>query len=327
MPKVITASLLRKMWPNCSADMLTAVVKAAPSVFDGCLINSPLRIAHFMAQISHESDGGRITAENLNYTHAEAIVGAWPRRFTLASAVPYLRNPRKLASEVYNGRMGNRPGTDDGFTYRGRGLLQITGRQSYEEMGEHTGLDLVNNPDLAFAPANALLIAATEFKNLGCLPYCDRDDVLGVTKHVNGGTNGLSSRRAWLAKWKTALAAVPDTPVASRVAMGSDLPRGADNAAPGFNDVLGTTEGKVGIGSGLGSAGLGFLSTMSDASDKVTDAGDKVSNISHAAQSLGILDKLDRLATSPAIWLAIALVAVGVYIWTRGHYRLKIEAA
>jgi putative chitinase len=303
--------------------MLVAVVKASPAVFDQCDIDTPLRVAHFMAQISHESDGGRITSENLNYTHAEAIVGAWPTRFTLASAVPYLRNPRKLASFVYNGRMGNRPGTSDGFAYRGRGLLQITGRASYEEMAEVTGLDLINDPDLAFAPANALLIAATEFKKLGCLPYCDRDDVVRVTKRVNGGTNGLSSRRAWLAKWKTALAAVPDTPVAARVALGSELPRGADSSAPGMMDVLGTTEGKV----GAGGTALGLLSAASDVGDKLSDASDQVTNIHHAATALGLLDKLDRIAVSPAFWLALIIIAAGVYIWLRGHYRLKIEAA
>lgn len=200
---------LRRLWPRASKKLLGEIIETADDIFARYQVNTPRRLAHFMAQVSHESDGGTITAENLSYTTPARIVAVWPTRFTEASARAYVRNPKKLASKVYSGRMGNRAGTDDGYTYRGRGLLQITGRESYADMGRRTGLDLVNNPDLAFDPAHALEIAAAEFKKLNCLPACDADDVRLVTRRVNGGYTGLAERKAWLARWKTALTAKP----------------------------------------------------------------------------------------------------------------------
>jgi putative chitinase len=199
------ASNLRRLWPRAPAPLIGKMIETSDAIFARYGITTPLRLAHFMAQISHESSGGTITAENMNYTTAARIAAVWPSRFTAASAAAYVRNPKKLASKVYNGRMGNKAGTDDGYTYRGRGLLQITGRESYADMAKRTGLDLVGNPDLAFDPRHALEIAAAEFKKLNCLSACDADDVRLVTRRVNGGTIGLAERKAWLAKWKAAL--------------------------------------------------------------------------------------------------------------------------
>jgi putative chitinase len=141
----------------------------------------------------------------MSYSTATRIHAVWPSRFTVESAQGYVRDPKKLASKVYNGRMGNVPGSDDGYNYRGRGLLQITGRESYRRIGRLTGLPLEDQPGLAYTPSNALTIAAAEFSSLGCLPFCDKDDVRTVTRRVNGGYIGLDSRKAWLAKWKLAI--------------------------------------------------------------------------------------------------------------------------
>jgi putative chitinase len=178
-------------------------VNQSASVFTKLEINTPLRIAHFMAQISHESGGGTISVENLNYTTAARLMAVWPTRFrTAASAKPYVRNPIGLACKVYNGRMGNRAGSEDGWLYRGRGFLQLTGRESYQKIGRTCGLDLEGDPDLALLPEYELLIAATEFVHSGCLKFADKDDLKSVTKRVNGGYIGLDSRAAWLKKWK-----------------------------------------------------------------------------------------------------------------------------
>lgn len=199
---------LRRLWPHAPQALIdgitwdTSIYSSAPNVLGVYRINTPLRLAHFLAQISHESDGGTVDREDLSYTHAARIRAVWPTRFpTVASAEPYVRNPEKLADKVYQGRMGNtQPG--DGYAYRGRGLLQITGRDSYREIGTLTGLDLIGNPDLAFDPAHALTIAAAEFVHLGCLPFCDKDNLHMVTERVNGGQEGAASRAAWLARWR-----------------------------------------------------------------------------------------------------------------------------
>jgi putative chitinase len=221
---------LKRLWPKASASLIDAMVASAPQVFQRYGINTPLRLAHFMAQISHESNGGTVAAENLSYTTPQRIASVWPRRFTVDSAQAYVRNPRKLASKVYNGRMGNRPGTEDGYTYRGRGLLQLTGRSAYEEMGQLVGLDLTRNPDLVFSPRYALEIAAAEFKKLGCIPFCDRDDLRKVTLRVNGGTTGLDDRRDWLTRWKQALPDLPGDP--EEIEENEQTPRGDEPAPP-----------------------------------------------------------------------------------------------
>ena len=103
------------------------------------------------------------------------------------------------------GRNGNRLGTHDGSTYIGRGLSQVTGRGNYEALGAKVGLDLVNQPDVVNAPANALECGVADFVICGCLPFAQADDVSGVTMHLNGGFTGLDERTLWLARWKTAL--------------------------------------------------------------------------------------------------------------------------
>jgi putative chitinase len=139
------------------------------------------------------------------------MMQVFPKRFPdMASTAGFANNERAFGNKVYNGRMGNRVGTDDGFNFRGRGCLQLTGRDSYNALGKSLGLDLVNSPDLVSDPQNVLLIAGSEFVKLGCLPECDRDDVVQVSARINLGhpttnpakINGLADRKAQLAIWK-----------------------------------------------------------------------------------------------------------------------------
>jgi putative chitinase len=130
----------------------------------------------------------------------------WPSRFpSCASAAPYAHNPRALANKAYNGRMGNRSGSDDGWNFRGRGAVQTTGRDGYARLAEATGLDVIAHPDLVNDPAHFLECGVADFIICGCLPYARKDDLRGVTTRLNGGLVGLSQRRAWLARWKAAL--------------------------------------------------------------------------------------------------------------------------
>jgi putative chitinase len=99
------------------------------------------------------------------------MMQVFPKRFPdMASTAGFANNERAFGNKVYNGRVGNRVGTDDGFNFRGRGCLQLTGRDSYDALGKSLGLDLVNSPDLVSDPQNVLLIAGSEFVKLGCLP-------------------------------------------------------------------------------------------------------------------------------------------------------------
>jgi putative chitinase len=203
---------LSRLWPNGDAripGLRAGIVGAAPKVFAKYGIATPLLAAHVMAQISHECGAGHEVVENLNYS-AVRMMQVWPSRFrTMAAAAPYAHNPIALADKVYNGRMGNAAGSDDGWNFRGRGASQTTGREGYARLAKATGLDLVAHPDLVNDPAHFLECGVADFVLCGCLPFAKADDVLNVTKRLNGGTVGLAHREAWLAKWKAALGSAP----------------------------------------------------------------------------------------------------------------------
>jgi len=165
-------------------------------------VNTPLRIAHFMAQAEHES-GLRPISENLNYS-AKGLATTFKKYFpTPADSLRYEKQPVLIANKVYANRMGN--GTEssgEGFKYRGRGFFQITGKENYFRLANDTDLDCFKNPDLLLEEPNAM-ISALWFWNLkGLNALADKDDVLGITKRINGGVNGLEHRKALLTQWK-----------------------------------------------------------------------------------------------------------------------------
>lgn len=145
----------------------------------------------FLGQILHESDGLTQFGENLNYS-AERLCQVWPKRFpTLADARPFARNPEALASKVYGGRMGNsEPG--DGWKYRGRTPIQLTGKDNYREVGALMGLDLVSQPELLSEPDYALKAAILWWEDR--IPDSLIGDPEKVTRRVNGGLIGLVDR-------------------------------------------------------------------------------------------------------------------------------------
>jgi putative chitinase len=174
---------------------------ADQDVLPGFGINTPKKIAHFLAQISHESGGFRIAIENMNYT-AKRLTEVWPKRFpTLAAATPFAGNPQKLGNSVYANRMGNGPpSSGDGFRYRGRGLLQLTGRSMYKGVGQATGLDLENHPELAEHFDDALKIAGGAWKFDGVDKLSENATVEQYTQKINGGQIGIKDRKTRFAK-------------------------------------------------------------------------------------------------------------------------------
>ena len=175
-----------------------AVIAMIPDTAAKFQINTPLRLAHFLAQCGHESGGFRATQENLNYS-AKGLAGIFKKYFpTEASAAPYARNPQKIASQVYGGRMGNGPeSSGEGYKFRGRGYIQLTGKENYTAFGKSIGEDMTANPDVV-ASKYALLSAAWFFSKNGLHKMADEGAsdlvVTKITKRVNGGTIGLPDR-------------------------------------------------------------------------------------------------------------------------------------
>ncbi len=175
-----------------------AVIAMIPDTAAKFQINTPLRLAHFLAQCGHESGGFRATQENLNYS-AKGLMGIFKKYFpTEAIANQYQRNPQKIASKVYANRMGN--GTEasgEGYKFRGRGYIQLTGKDNYTAFGKSIGEDMTANPDKV-ASQYALLSAAWFFSKNGLHKIADEgaSDVVvtKITKRVNGGTIGLPER-------------------------------------------------------------------------------------------------------------------------------------
>lgn len=178
----IDADFLHEVTPRLSGklrqnqhDIIEAVAGVFQSTLERYDINTMLRIAHFMGQIVHESAGMRTTQE-------------------FASGAAY-----EGRRDLGNTQKG------DGRRYKGRGLLQLTGRENYRVYGAAIGADLEGNPELAAEPEMSLTIACEYWQKRKINPHCDRDDLIAVTKKVNGGTNGLADRRKYLGKAKTAL--------------------------------------------------------------------------------------------------------------------------
>jgi putative chitinase len=156
-------------------------------------IDTPKRQAAFIGQCSYESANFTRLQENLNYT-AQRLMQVWPSRFPyIIAAEPYAHNPEKLANFVYAGRMGNLQ-DGDGYTYRGRGLIQITGREMYTKCGNALGIDLIDNPDLLLTPEYATLSASWFWNKHGLNALADAQEYGTMTRRINGGTTGLDDR-------------------------------------------------------------------------------------------------------------------------------------
>ncbi len=174
-----------------------AVIAQIPDTAAKFNITSNLRLAHFLAQCGHESAGFKAVSENLNYS-ADGLKKIFPKYFPGSLNESYARKPEKIASRVYGGRMGNGDeSTGEGFKFRGRGYIQLTGKSNYTKFAQFIGEDVVANPDLV-ATKYPLASAAFFFDSNGIWSICDKgasDDVVtAVTKRVNGGTIGLPDR-------------------------------------------------------------------------------------------------------------------------------------
>lgn len=159
-------------------------------------IDSRLRTAAFLAQVGHESGQMRNLIENLNYS-AEALVRTWPTRFTAETAPAYARQPERIANRVYGGRMGNGPeASGDGWHYRGRGLIQLTGRANYRAAGQALGLPLEEQPELIEHPEHAAQSAAWWWAQHGLNELADAGRFRDIGSIINTGQPGKTPHGA-----------------------------------------------------------------------------------------------------------------------------------
>lgn len=206
---ILSPIQLMRIVPRCPDEIAwTAGLNEALREFG---IESRLQVAHLLAQLAHESAEFTRLVESLTYTSAERILAVWPSRFWLPSpqqptcpagrrdARGFVRAPVLLASYVYAGRNGNgSEATSDGFRYRGRGPIQITGRSNYARCGQALGLPLIEQPDLLTDPDVGARAAAWFWTDRKIGPLADANDIEAVTRKINGGTHGLDDRRRYL---------------------------------------------------------------------------------------------------------------------------------
>ena len=174
-----------------------AVIAQIPDTAAKFNITNPLRLAHFLAQCGHESGGFKAVSENLNYS-AKGLLGTFGKYFNATTSAQYERKPEMIASRVYGSRMGNGDeASKEGFKFRGRGYIQLTGKSNYTNFTKFIGEDCIASPDLV-ATKYPLASAAFFFDSNKLWSICDKGatdaDVTAVTKRVNGGTIGLPDR-------------------------------------------------------------------------------------------------------------------------------------
>ena len=204
MPILVTPDQIAHLAPSARSSYREAFERGEEVLARFEISATPARLGHFMAQLLHESGGLTIQFENLNYS-AGRLPKVWPRRFRPIGPLDpagYAHAPETLANEVYGRRMGNNaPG--DGFKFRGRGLMQLTGRDSYAAATTRLRRAYLDTPDLTLDPDAViradwcLKVAACEWSEKGCNALADQDSIRSITKRINGGLIGLASRMEW----------------------------------------------------------------------------------------------------------------------------------
>lgn len=304
-------AILRKLSPHADPQIVAMIADHADEQFEGWDISSIRRQATVIAHAHVETKGFTRLEENLNYT-AKRLREVWSNRFpTIESAAPFANHPRKLAERVYGGREGNRPGTDDAWTYRGKGLWHCTFRRNTEALAKALGV----TPEVAASwltdPAHALECACALFHILGVAPSADSGDVAAQTGKINGGgravaikraaQNGLADREAAFRTVLRLLAAEASTARAETQDAGNEPAATLqDLRAAGSRTIAGADRTKGGLG-GLVTAAGGAAAVGSQIQDVAGQLQTAAESLSSAA---GVL------AWAHANWKVIALIAL-----------------
>jgi putative chitinase len=198
---ILTDQLVKQIFPQCLEP--AGWSQALNPALERYAINSKARLCSFLAQTGHESAQFNRLVEGLHYKTALRLMAVWPKRFpTEVSAAPYVSNAEKLANFVYANRLGNGDAASgDGFRFRGRGIIQITGRSNYAEAGTALGINLLADPDLLLTKNLAAMAAAWFWNSRGLNALADDmtddndlEDFTEITRRINGGSVGLKDR-------------------------------------------------------------------------------------------------------------------------------------
>lgn len=193
MPDLNLADIFSKCFPKNSE--VGAWAEAVAKVLPEYQIDTPKRLAAFLAQCGHESQGFTAVKENLNYS-AEALTATWPKRFPPEVAKQYARQPERIANRAYCDRMGNGPeASGDGWKWRGRGVIQLTGRWNYLDFSKSVDMALEDVVAYLETKAGAVESACWFWKTRNLNPLADDGDIIGITKIINGGVNGAADRQ------------------------------------------------------------------------------------------------------------------------------------
>ena len=192
----VTAIQLNQFFEDTPEETVDLFVDPLNRTFEKFEIDTPLRIAMFLAQVGHESGGLKFTKENLNYSGDRLLV-VFPTHFDDSDDMStFHRKPEKIANRVYCNRMGNGDeASGDGYKFRGRGLIQLTGKNNYTRFAEAIGKDIDDVVEYAETPEGAAMSAGWFWSSNNLNRAADAGDVLAATKRINGGTNGLAQRQ------------------------------------------------------------------------------------------------------------------------------------
>ena len=190
----VTQEQLQQLFETTKPAVIERYVDALNEAMDKFEIDTPQRIAMFLAQVGHESGGLNVIEENLNY-RPDRLRVIFPRYFSDVDPDEYAHNPEKIANRVYANRMGNgSEESGDGYRYRGRGFIQLTGHDNYDHFAKDMGMDMQDALEYMQTPAGAASSAAWFWYTHGLNQYADNDDCVGATRRINGGTIGLQER-------------------------------------------------------------------------------------------------------------------------------------
>ena len=193
----MTKDQIYQIMPRCPADQAEAIMKVMPEIG----IDTVLRQAAFIAQIAHESSELTRLVENLNYG-AAGLVATFHKYFpNIEEATPYARDAQRIANKVYANRMGNGDeASGDGWKYRGRGPIQITGKDNYQACGDELNLSLLDIPDILLDPENGIRSAGWFWNKNKLSELADKGDMTTITHRINGGSMGIVERMKYYMK-------------------------------------------------------------------------------------------------------------------------------
>lgn len=193
--RTVSTQTLSRISPRARADIVESMISNWDLAKKSGIVGAN-RTEHFIAQLATETGGFRFLSENLNYS-AIRLRQIFPSRVSEDKAAELAHQPVKIANWVYGNRLGNHL-PSDGWTYRGSGLIQLTGRANFRSRGSELKLRLEEEPELARNPLGAFQTAVAFWKARGISVLADRDDIVSVRKAINGGSNGLAETRIWL---------------------------------------------------------------------------------------------------------------------------------